>query len=229
MNRTLVVAAHPDDEILGCGGAVARRTHAGGEVRVLILAEGVTSRDASRDVAAREDDLKRLHQVAQRANRKLGVRHVTIESFPDNRLDSVPLLDVVKAVERALEAFDPQEILTHFGNDLNVDHRVVQQAVITAARPVPGQNVRRILLFETPSSTEWQVGGQGAAFQPNWFEPIEPFLTLKLEALEEYAEEMRPWPHARSLRAVESLANWRGASVGLPAAEAFQLARQVVE
>jgi len=223
----LVVAAHPDDELLGCAGTIARHVDAGDTVNIAILAEGATSRDASRQAEARKDELEGLAHAAQAAGRILGVASVECLALPDNRMDSIDLLDVVKEVERIMARHRPAIVYTHHVGDVNVDHQVVHRAVYTAARPTPGSTVERLLAFETVSSTEWMPAGSGAAFVPNWFVDISATLERKLEALAVYRSEMRDWPHPRSLRAVEHLARWRGATIGTDAAEAYVLMRQI--
>jgi LmbE family N-acetylglucosaminyl deacetylase len=221
----LVIAAHPDDEVLGCGGTIARHAAAGDRVRVVIVAEGITSRRAETDAAGA---LEALHAAARRASARLGVHELVLEGLPDNRLDGVDRLDVIHRIEARIAAWRPSVVYTHHAGDVNVDHQVLHHAVLTACRPQPGHPVERLLLFETPSSTEWQLPGSAPPFQPHWFVDIEATLPLKLEALGAYASEMRDWPHPRSYAAVEHLARWRGASAGLGAAEAFMLGRQVV-
>lgn len=223
----LVVAAHPDDEVLGCGGSIARHVSLGHEVQVLILAEGITSRDLSRDRLIRTTELSALAQSAQKANALLGVSKLILEQFPDNRLDTVALLDLIHPIEAALSEFQPSLVYTHFNGDLNIDHRRIHDAVLTACRPTPGQSVKSILQFEIPSSTEWQSPNPSGSFSPSWHNDITAQLDKKLTALKAYESEMRPWPHARSLEAVSALAQWRGASVGVRAAEAFVLARHI--
>jgi len=225
--RVGVVCAHPDDEVLGCGATMARHAALGDEVHVLILAEGITGRDEGRDPAARHAQLAALKQSAQAAADVLGAHSVTFEGFPDNRMDSVDLLDVVKAVERFLVGRSIEAVYTHHAGDLNIDHRITHQAVLTACRPVPGSRVHTLLCFEVPSSTEWQARGSGEPFMPVWFEDASQTLHAKLAALRCYEEEMRTWPHPRSYEGVDALARWRGASVGLPAAEAFELVRRI--
>lgn len=228
MNRSiLVVAAHPDDELLGCAGTIARHVRAGHTVNVAILAEGSTSRDATRDVAAHGEELSELTRAAQAAGRVLGVNSVECLGLPDNRMDSLDLLDVVKVVEDLIARHRPDTIYTHHLGDVNVDHKVTQRAVFTAARPLPGHPVARILSYETVSSTEWMPAGSAPTFAPNWFVDISDTLDTKLESLAVYEGEMRDWPHPRSLKAVEHLARWRGAQVGCDAAEAFMLLRHV--
>ena len=227
-NTILIVSAHPDDEVLGCGGSLAKWAKDGHEVHVLIIAEGATSRDLSRDRDSRKKELSLLAFSAKKAGDILGVASVELLNFPDNRMDSVDLLDVVKEVELFIEKLQPKVVVTHHGGDLNVDHQIVHQAVITSCRPQPGHSVKRILLFEVPSSTEWQSPSATTAFIPNWFENITDTLDLKLKALDAYKSEMREWPHSRSLQAVEHLSRWRGATVGIRAAEAFMLNRNIL-
>lgn len=220
MERVLVVAAHPDDEALGCGGTMARLAAEGATVDVLFLADGVGARGSAPDAAGLE-----RRGMAERAAKALGARAPAFLDFPDNRLDTVPLLDVVTAIERHSRDLRPELVLTHHAGDLNVDHRLCCQAVLTAFRPLPGQSVRAIHGFEVASSTEWAFGAAGPAFSPNLFWDIGDHFAAKLEALRIYAEEMRPFPHARSVEAVEACARWRGASVGVAAAEAFSVLR----
>ena len=226
MGSVLVVVAHPDDEILGCGGALARHAAGGDTVHVLIVAEGAMSRDARRDPAGREAELTALKAAALRAASTIGAEEPRLLGLPDNRLDALPLLDVIKPIEADVEAVAPEIVYTHHAGDLNVDHRIVHQATVTACRPLPDSPVRAIYAFETVSSTEWQTAGE--TFRPQRWVDIAPFLHLKLQALEAYAAEMRPFPHARSLEAVEALARVRGAAAGLKAAECFMVVRELV-
>ena len=224
----LFVAAHPDDEVLGCGGTIARHADAGDQVQVLIVAEGATSRQLQRNRNQATGELSALAQAAQRAGAILGSQGVELLDLPDNRLDSLDRLDLIKQIEQRIARHQPQVVYVHHAGDVNVDHRLLHEAVVTACRPTPGQPVRRLLSFEVASSTEWQPSGSAPAFQPNWFVDISSQWPRKREALEAYASEMRPWPHARSLEALEHLARWRGAQVGVEAAEAFCLLRQLL-
>jgi LmbE family N-acetylglucosaminyl deacetylase len=225
-NTVLVVAAHPDDEILGCGGTMAKHSLAGDEVHVLILAEGLTSREQKRDRSKSKEALTKLSKSSQRANEIVGVKTLVLHDFPDNRMDGIDLIDVVKVVEDCLKKIKPNTIYTHNHTDLNVDHRIAHEAVVTACRPGSFPSVHTLLFFEVPSSTEWQTPGHSPAFSPNWFVDISTTFKKKLAALEAYADEMRPWPHPRSIKAVEHLARWRGATVAAEAAEAFVLGRK---
>ena len=223
----LVIAAHPDDEVLGCGGAIAKHIARGDDVHVVILAEGITSREKCRDRSAHEDELSELAKSARQAHDVLGVKHLTLHDLPDNRMDGMELLDIVKIVEGYVSGLRPRIVYTHWIGDVNVDHGVIHRAVVTACRSMPGSTVERILYFEVASSTEWQTPGSAPAFVPQWYIDITSELALKLKALGAYASEMRDWPHSRSLKAVEYLAHLRGANIGCDAAEAFVLGRNI--
>ena len=223
MTTVLVVAAHADDEALGCGGAMLRHSQGGDAVHVLFLADGETARGAqtSGKIAARREQ-------AVAACAILGAERPQFLDFSDNRMDTVALLDIVKAVETVIDAVKPVIIYTHHGGDLNVDHRIAHQAVMTACRPQPGSTVRSIYAFEVASSTGW-AGPSHAPFVPARFVSVAGQMEGKRRALQCYADEMRPFPHIRSIEAIEALAHWRGASVGVPAAEAFEVIREVVD
>lgn len=225
-DSVLVVAAHPDDEVLGCGGTIARLAVEGHEVRIAILAEGMTSRYEQREKA----DPKQLHDLhgnSQQAADKLGARELVLGKLPDNRLDTVPLLEVVKLVEGLIEKFDPAVIYTHHPGDLNVDHGVVHRAVLTATRPMPGQRVREIYAFEVASSTEWAFQRFEPSFRANVFVDISSTLEAKVAALACYETEVRKFPHPRSTEAVRAIAMRWGSVAGFPAAEAFELVRSL--
>ncbi len=217
----MVVAGHPDDEVLGCGGTIRKHVLAGDEVKVVVLADGVSSRTQEHQV--RSERSACAYAVAA----ILGVREVSVHDYPDNRLDAIDRLDIVQLVEAHLRSFVPEVVYTHHGGDLNIDHRRVHEAVLTACRPQAGYSVQCLLFFEVPSSTEWQAPGSAFPFEPNWFVDITDTLNAKLEALHAYAGEMRPWPHPRSYEAISHLAKWRGATVGCDAAEAFMLGRHI--
>ena len=223
----LVVSAHPDDEVLGCGGTIACHAANGDLVQVLIMAEGATSRQDQRDRGQASYELSSLADAAQVAGSILGVVGVELLNLPDNRLDALDRLDLIKKIEERITRHQPEVVYVHHAGDVNIDHRRLHEAVVTACRPTPGQPVRQLLSYEVASSTEWQPPGSGPAFQPNWFVDISSHWSRKRQALEAYSLEMRPWPHARSLEAVEHLARWRGAQVGVEAAEAFCLLRHL--
>lgn len=223
----LCIAAHPDDEILGCGATLAKHAHLGDHVHILIMAEGETSRQVSRDRLSASRKLSHLVLSANKASSVIGADSVDLLSFPDNRLDSLDLLDLVKPIEDCVSRLKPSIIYTHHPGDVNIDHTLVHKAVITACRPQPGHCVKTLLSFEVQSSTEWQVPTSAPIFTPNYFVDIRDYLQVKIDALHAYSSEMRAWPHSRSLPAVQNLARYRGSQVGLEAAEAFCLLRSI--
>jgi N-acetylglucosamine malate deacetylase 1 len=221
----LIVAAHPDDEVLGCGGTIARFSSAGADVHVLILADGESSRIGNADYTACR--AARV-QAARAALDILGVKSVEMHELPDNQLDSVELIRVVRLIESCIARFRPSVVFTHYAGDVNVDHQVAHNATIVACRPQPGHPVKELLFFEVASSTEWRPAASGMQFTPSWFVDISSTLDRKLLAMTAYGEELRAFPHPRSLDALTALARWRGASVGVNAAEAFALGRKIV-
>ena len=224
MNNILVIAAHPDDEILGCGGTLAKHVFNGDIVNTVIFGEGVTSREK---VNNQHEKLNKIKIEAEEANKIIGVKNLYFEELPDNQLDQFNRLKIVKIIEKYILELNPNIIFTHHVGDVNIDHQVLHHSVITATRPMPGNMVEKILFFETPSSTEWQIKDSGSAFIPNYFVDINTTFKSKLEALKVYDMEMRDWPHPRSLKNIEVLAKWRGSMVGLSLAEAFVLGREI--
>ncbi|MBN2398491.1 MAG: PIG-L family deacetylase [Deltaproteobacteria bacterium] len=222
----LVVAAHPDDEVLGCGGTIARLAGEGHAVYVAILGEGITSRYDERE-GADQQSIRALHDRSRQVSKLLGVTELFTYDLPDNRFDTVPMLDVVKIVERLMERLKPEVIYTHHGGDLNVDHVTVHRAVLTASRPVGGCPVRTIYAFEVPSSTEWAFNRFDPVFRPNTFMDISATLEIKIDAMKLYESESRLFPHPRSPEALRAIALRWGSAVGLEAAEAFELIREI--
>jgi LmbE family N-acetylglucosaminyl deacetylase len=223
MSRTIAaIFAHPDDEVLACGATLAKHADAGDDIRILILATGLAARGPADEAA-----IERLRDQARAASKILGADSIDFGDFPDNQMDTVPLLSVIERISAFLVEAAPAVIYTHHGGDLNVDHRIVQQAVVTACRPFPGSLAHEIRACEVNSSTEWGVPPLDP-FQPTIFEPVVATLERKIEALACYEGELRDWPHPRSLAGVRALAGWRGIQCGHEAAEAFCLIRQVV-
>lgn len=217
----LVVAAHPDDETLGAGGTLAKYVKLGYKVSVVFLTDGVGARPDRMSLEL----VSRRQYAARAAMDILGVQDLMFGDFPDNKLDSVPLLGVTQFLEILNpESFDL--VLTHSPRDLNVDHRIASEATNVVFRPQYG-NPRTVLNFEVQSSTNWQPANAAPNFSPNWFEDISETLEVKLKAMDAYSEELREWPHSRSIKAIRSLAEYRGSSCGVTAAEGFELAWQL--
>lgn len=216
----LVLAAHPDDEVLGCGGTLARLSTDGIEVTVAFLTDGVGARVAS------EEDARSRWSAAIAAANIIGYNVYPSWServVPDNEADTVSRLSLAKAAESLIESIKPSAVLTHSLSDLNVDHRRAHEAVLLACRPRVGQTVRDVLAFEVPSSTEW--GARSGAFSPTFYVDIDPTLSVKCDALACYVVESPAFPHPRSEVAVVALARWRGSNAGFHAAEAFEVVR----
>lgn len=222
----LVVAAHPDDEVLGCGGTIARLASEGHAVSILILGEGITSRSGD-PKKADPKKLAALHSQAKEIGTFLGAKNVTLAKFPDNRFDTLALLDVVKIVEQEIDRVKPEVVYTQHGGDLNIDHAVTFRAVLTATRPIKGSPVKKVFAYEVHSSTEWSFQQLDPVFHPNVFVNIEKTLEKKLKAMEMYEGEARPFPHPRSAEALKAGAIKWGSVAGVPAAEAFVLIREV--
>jgi len=178
MSNILVVAAHPDDEVLGCGGTIAKHINQGDEVHVLILAEGITSRDTKRDRSNSKEELSELGIAVHKAHKIMGTSSLKLLDYADNRMDSVDLLDIVKTVEEEVKEKKPKIVYTHHHGDLNIDHQITHQAVLTACRPDPDQSVRKILAFEVQSSTDWQSQIANKNFNPNHYINISDYLDL---------------------------------------------------
>jgi LmbE family N-acetylglucosaminyl deacetylase len=221
-NKILIIASHPDDEILGCGGTVARLIKEGYEAYTLILGEGVTSRDRERDREKRKKEFEELKKNIYKANKIIGIKEVFIYDFPDNRFDTVPLLDIVKVIEDIKDKIKPHTVFTHYKDDLNIDHRITCKAVLTATRPLFNETVKEIYSFEVLSSTEWNYP---VSFYPDVFFDITDTLDLKLKAMNEYKSELRDFPHPRSLEAIRLNAEYWGMKVGNKSAEVFKNVR----
>jgi N-acetylglucosamine malate deacetylase 1 len=212
----LVVAAHPDDEAIGCGGTIIKHTLNGDKVQILFLSDGFSSRSNG----------EKRDNIAYDASNEIGCDKPILCNFPDNRLDSIPLIDLVKRIEQVLSEFSPEVIYTHHIGDLNIDHQITHKAVMTACRPLPNSTLKQIYAFEVLSSSEWQTPGY-FPFIPNYFVDISNHIETKKKVLMIYGEEMRDFPHSRSIKNIINLASLRGASVGIKHAEAFMLLRSI--
>lgn len=227
-NKTLlVVAAHPDDEVLGCGGTVARLIKQGWTAYALILGEGITSRTTPAILAADkpEESLSSLRENTLSACKILGLTDVFFCDYPDNCFDTVPLLQITKSVEKYVKQIKPYLLFTHSIHDLNIDHQRTHQAVLTATRPLSDVPVREIYAFETLSSTEWNYPVQ---FRPDTFVNIKTTLEQKLAAMAAYTGELREYPHPRSLKGLQQNAEVWGMKTGGGCVEAFETVRRIV-
>lgn len=227
--KILLVVAHPDDELLGLGGTMHKLIlNFGCQVRTIILGEGITSRADKRDTAQWEKELQVHRNNIYDAQKAIGYQSVGIYDFPDNRFDTVALLDIIKVVEKEKNEFKPEVIFTHHGGDVNIDHQKTFEAVITACRPMEHETVKTIITFETPSGTEWRAVSDPRHFLPNMFVSIsQENLDAKIKGMESYEFEKRPYPHPRSPEALTIQAQRWGVMVGKKYVEAFCLIRNI--
>lgn len=214
--RVLVIAAHPDDETLGMGGTIHKLSLLGSHVRIVFLSDGIASRDKIRE------SLDKRRTAAKNALSHLNCSDVHFYDYPDNAMDNVPLIEVVKTIEACIKDFSPTVLFTHFPQDLNVDHRITSQASLVASRPKVSSKIKSLLYFEVQSSTEWNFGS--SQFMPNMFVDISDSSGFKLDALKEYQVEIEDFPEARSFAGIEARSIVRGVTVGVSNAEAFQIA-----
>lgn len=225
----MIVVAHPDDELLGLGATMNRLiTEFGVNAHVVILGEGITSRSDSRDTGRWENELATHRQNIAVAQAAIGYQSVSLYGFPDNRFDSVPLLDIIKIVEKEKTNFRPEVIFTHHGGDVNIDHQRTFEAVLTANRPLSHEIVKTILTFETPSGTEWRSPTDPRHFIPNvFFEVSGANMEAKIKGMESYEFERRAYPHPRSPDALRIVSQRWGVVIGRSYAEAFMLIRNI--
>lgn len=223
--KIAVIVAHPDDEVLGVGGTIKKHIDRGDEVYIFIMCEGKSSRYDSYESFLKANECVTEEETFN-ALRNIGIMPSQIKFFnlPNNRLDGVQLLDIVKILEKQVAPYKPDIIYTHYYNDLNIDHQLVARAVVTQFRALPDSYVKEIIYFETLSSTE-SACCIGNSFCPNLFVDITEQLDMKLAALSCYKSELRDAPHPRRENCVRMQAILQGAKVGVYAAEAFMIAR----
>jgi LmbE family N-acetylglucosaminyl deacetylase/folate-dependent phosphoribosylglycinamide formyltransferase PurN len=215
--KILIVAAHPDDEVLGCGGSIIKYKESH-DIEVMFMTNGVSARGKNK-IKALE---RKKHCLA--LFKYLELRKPSFLNFPDNQMDTIPLLRIVKNIENKIKVFKPEIIFTHFSDCLNIDHRRTYEAVITACRPIENLSVKKILSFEVLSSTEWALF-KNKTFQPNYYINISKEIKKKISLMKFYKDELKDYPHSRSLKGIEALARSRGISSGVKFAEGFYLNR----
>ena len=219
MKKILVIAAHPDDEVLGCGGTIAKHISKKDKVYVIFMANGVDSRNSPS-----KKDLKDRILSSKLAKNILGITSSYHLNFPDNKMDSIPILNVIQKLEEIIKKINPEIVYTHHEGDLNIDHKITNAAVMTACRPLPNSSIKQIYGFEVLSSTEWSTQIK-SSFKPTFYNDITKYKKKKIRAIKAYGLEMRNKPHSRSIEHLEILAQHRGYSVGVEFAEAFEVYR----
>ena len=219
MKKILVICAHPDDETLGLGGTIRLHTLKGSKVFVLIFTDGESSREKS------TKKIKQRQEQAKKAAKELKIQDIKFLGYQDQRLDTIPLLELAKHIESVIKKFKPETVFTHFWGDVNQDHRILFDATSIATRTTPKSMINRVICYETPSSTEWSHHN----FKPNLYVNIEKVLKQKLKALSNYKNEMREFPHPRSRKAIISRSSYWGTTVGIKSAEAFIVIRDLMK
>lgn len=225
IKKILVVAAHPDDELLGCGATLLRFRKQGCKIKVIFLTDGESSRSNTKNL----DKLIYIRKKnAELVSRKAKFVLPVFGKFKDNQLDKESLLHITQFIEKEIKKFKPDTIFTHYENDLNVDHQQAYNAVNIACRPLTKTFVKNIYSFEIPSNTNLILTRKNKKlYNPNFFVDIKDFIDRKLSLLKIYKSELRKWPHTRSLKGVKNLAEYRGSQVGLKYAEAFTSIREI--
>ena len=227
--KIMIVVAHPDDELLGLGASMNKLIfESNANIHVVILGEGITSRSDQRNRDKFKNELLLHRENIYLAKKKIGYHSISIYDLPDNRFDSLNLLDIIKIVEKEKIIYKPDIVFTHHGGDLNIDHRYVFNSVITAFRPTPNENVRTIICFETPSGTEWKSPSDPFHFVPNFFISLSiENVKAKIAGMECYENEKRLYPHPRSPEALKIMAQQTGIKIGYEYAEAFCIIRSI--
>ena len=218
--NVLAICAHPDDETLGLGGTLARHAESGDNVSVLIFADGQFKRDNS------SSGIKKRRDQAKKACSTIGVKKVEFLNFTDQKMDTIPLVEIIDKIEMAIKKSCASILYAHYWGDVNQDHRRLFEASLVASRPHSQSTIKQLICFETPSSTEW--GGLQNNFSPNLFVNIEKTIGKKLAALKEYKEEIGRFPHPRSIEAIENRSKFWGSTAGVKNAEAFRIVRQII-
>ncbi len=218
--RILIIAPHPDDEVLGCGGTIAKHNLSGDEVYLCIVTKAYPPEWS-------EDEIKRRKEEVLRVNEILGISKTHFLDLPTAKLDTIPQKELSDSIARVVDEVKPDVIYIPHRGDLNKDHRLIFEAAIVTVRPKPGSSIQKVLSYETLSETEWTAPFVENAFIPNLYVDISETLEVKLKAMSEYKLELKEFPHPRSLEAITALAKRRGPTIGVKAAEAFMLIREI--
>lgn len=216
----LLIAAHPDDEAIGCGGTLFRLKSEGWRIGILYMADGVSSREGG------GEDSRLRSTGREEAISLLTPDYVKSFNFPDNKMDTIPLLDVAKAIENTQQEFKAERVITHWEGDLNIDHRLTCEAALIASRPQPGSLVKSFWTFSVKSSTDYAF--RTPSFHPTKYVDISDFKDDKRSLLKAYIDELRPFPHARSIEAIEAENTLRGSEVGRTCIEAFEVKFEII-
>lgn len=228
MDKILIIAAHPDDEVLGVGGTIAKYTSRGIEVSLLIVTDGSTAQ--YRDNPNLNNIIEEKKQETRQAADILGIKNIYYGGLPDMMLDTISHIEINKVIENIINEVKPTIVYTHFYGDINKDHQIVCESTLVACRPVKDQIVKKLFLYSVPSSTEWNIQMSHMAFMPNWYENIEEvYAKQKYRAMECYKKELREYPHPRNIKYLRNADTSEGNKVGRQVAESFMLVRYIVD
>lgn len=220
--KILIIVAHTDDESFGCGGLIKKLSLNKNKVSAISFTNGVGSRSNNKD---REIKKRKISSI--KASKILGFSWLAQYNYPDNQLDSISLLEIIQVIEKHKKQFKPHVVITHNFSDLNIDHRKVAEATLTAFRPEPNEKLEQLLTFEVPSATDFRILKNKKNFIPNYFVNIDKYFKAKINAIKSYKDEIKPYPHSRSINGVRNLSKIRGNQSGLNCAEAFEIVRKI--
>ena len=220
--NVLIIVAHTDDESFGCGGLIKKLVNKNYNVGAISFTNGISSRKKFS-----EKDIKKRKLNSIKASKILGFKWLAQYNYLDNQMDKLSLLEIIKIIELHKKKFSPKIVITHNFYDLNIDHRVVAEATLTAFRPEPNEICEEILTFEVPSSTDFRMLKHKKNFIPNYFVNIEKYLSSKINAIKSYGDEVKKTPHSRSIDGVKNLSKIRGNQSGMKNAEAYEIIRRI--
>ena len=219
--KVLMISAHPDDEVIGAGGTIARHVDHGDEVYWCVVTQAYSPPWS-------KEYLETARQQVYDVKKVLGIQEVFFCGFPTVKLNTIPYMEISSALQGIVDKVRPEVVYTTPGNDINLDHRIVYECTLVATRPLPGNSIQRLLSYEIGAgSRQGLISGDGGSV-PNVFVDISGYMEKKLEAMLCYESELQEYPHPRSLKGLRIVAEERGLGMGLEAAEAFRLVRQVI-
>ena len=220
--RILIIVAHSDDESFGCGGLIKKLSLNKNKISAISFTNGIGSR-SNYNV----NEIKKRQKSSTEASKVLGFKWLAQYQYPDNQLDKISLLEIIKKIEKHKKQIKPHIVLTHNFSDLNIDHRKIAEATLTAFRPEPREKLEQLITFEVPSATDFRILKNTKNFLPNYFVNIEKFLKFKIKAIKCYKQELKKYPHSRSINGIKNLNKIRGNQSGLKYAEAFEIIRKI--
>lgn len=218
----LVIAPHPDDEVLGCGATIKKYTDSGAEVVLCIVTDAYTPDWTQEFIEKRKQEINNSTAV-------LGIKEVIFLNLPTVKLDTIGQKELNDKISEAVKKVNPEIVFIPFFGDINKDHKLVSESALVALRPKPDSSFKKVFYYEVLSETEWAKPPQKLedVFLPNYYEDISDYLEDKLKAMQCYKSELKEYPHPRSLEGIKILANKRGMECGVKSAEAFMLIREI--